>query len=144
MAEAVLRDLGTDIQSEVRDRALPGTDLGAYTSVRRTLIRPSTKICASVGFTSGTVLTEAGVLRDHYWERPVWTLEEFADYVCMSVRQLNRIRAKRDASFPTEMRPGGASLFKKEEVEDWLDGRAVHRKSLWIHPEWKAPPRPQP
>ncbi|KKW92504.1 hypothetical protein YP76_05980 [Sphingobium chungbukense] len=83
-------------------------------------------------------------LRPNYWERPVWTLEEFADYACMSVRHLNRLRAKRDESFPTEMRPAGSPLFKKEEVEDWLEGRAVHRKSLWIHPQWKSNSRSVP
>lgn len=79
------------------------------------------------------------VLRERYWDRPTINLEEFADLACMSVRQLYRLRARRDASFPTEMRPGGSPIFKRIEVEDWLESRAIHRKTVWIHPEWKAP-----
>lgn len=84
---------------------------------------------------------EALVLRERYWDRPTITLEEFADFACMSVRNLNRLRAKRDASFPTEMRPAGSAIFRRIEVEDWLDSRAIHRKTVWHHPEWKAPRR---
>lgn len=79
------------------------------------------------------------MLRDRYWERPTITLAEFADFACISVRHLNRLRAKRDGSFPTELRPAGSAIFKRVEVEDWLEARATHRKILWLHPEWKAP-----
>jgi len=78
------------------------------------------------------------MIRERYWERPTITLEEFADLVCMSVRNLNRLRAKRDPSFPTEIRPSGVPIFRRDEVEDWLEGRAIYRKTVWVHPERRS------
>lgn len=71
----------------------------------------------------------------------MWTLDEFADFACMARRTIDDHRAKRDGSFPSEYRPAGRPLFKRVEVEEWLEERALTRRTAWRHPEWKAPPR---
>lgn len=56
---------------------------------------------------------------------PYMTVNEFADFARCSRSKIDRLRKKRPTGFPREYAPAGRPLFKRAEVEAWVEAQPL-------------------